>query len=414
MKRWLGNAARGFLMGMADVVPGVSGGTIALVLGIYDRLVDAVASLGPRTPRLLRSGSFLRTMLAGLRRPDLLDAHPDGRDARRLLLLIALATGMLPALLVATRTLPELLSSHPAEMRAFFLGLVLASVSVPLRRIERRTASRWFLALAAAAATAWFVALPEPSGGHARGTVALEFEAPAPAGLALTRQTLTLVAPGNGLRPDIAFGAAAANPIPAGRMRMELEIVARMAGADGNLTPGSLVVGESPLPATVYQDRALAGGRDPALVWLFAAGLLAISAMVLPGISGSFVLLILGLYHFVLYTLDALVFYRDPAAALQTGVFVLALATGLLTFVRILKRLFARWRDITLAILAGLMTGSLRKLWPFVEIAPSGAEVVRWPLPGEPGTVAAGLLFVAGAAIVMGLGWCGKRAGTTQ
>ncbi len=410
MKRWLGDAARGFCMGLADVVPGVSGGTIALVLGIYGRLVDAVASLGPRTLSLLRNGSFLRATLVGIGRPDLLAAHPQRRDARRLLLLLALATGMLPAFLLGSRTLPELLSSHPVAMRAFFLGLVLASVSIPLRQIERRTASRGLLALVAAVLTAWFVALPTPSGGHARGGVALEFDAPAPPGLALAPHTLTLVAPGGGLRPDIAFGAATEVPVPAGATRMELDVVARMAGVDGNLPPGSLLVGQSPLPATVHQDRALSGGRDPALLWLFVGGLLAISAMVLPGVSGSFVLLTLGLYHFVLHSLNALVFFRDPAAVLPVGVFILALATGLLAFVRMLKRLFARWRDVTLAVLVGLMTGSLRKLWPFVEISPQGAEVARLPMAGEPGTLSAGALFAAGVAIVAALERVGRRA----
>ncbi len=409
MKRWVADAARGFLMGLADVVPGVSGGTIALALGIYGRLIDALASLGPTTLKLLRSGSFLRALRTGLSRPDLLGSHPHGVDARRLLFLGALAAGVIPALLVGTRTLPALLGSYPVQVRALFLGLVLASVSLPLRRIEVRRAVYWIPALGAAVLTAWFVGLPVPAGGHARGVVALEFASPAPPGLSLAPASLTLIAPGDGTRPGIAFGSATATPIPAGETRMEIEVVARRAGSDGNLPPGSLILDQSPLPATLVQDSSLAGGRDPALLWLFAGGLLAISAMVLPGVSGAFVLLLLGLYDFVLYSVDAAIFYRDPVAALRVGVFALALTIGLLTFVRLLRRLFARWRDLTLAVLVGLMAGSLRALWPFMEITAEGTEAMRMPLADEPGTLPAALFFVAGIALVLGLGRLGRR-----
>ena len=399
MRHWLANALRGLCMGAADAVPGVSGGTIALVLGIYSRLIDAIGGLGAAMLRRVRTRSFWSLVATGLRDPSRLPANPAGNDAGRVLFLASLAAGILPAFAAGAQVLPALLGQYPAQMRGFFLGLVLASVVVPWRELERRGPSRWILSLIACLATAWFVGLPEPTGGRARGTVTLELDEPTAADVRLTPQNLTLLAPGDGTRRDIAFGLATTVAVPAGATGVEAEVVARMAGSVGNVPAGVMEAGEAPVGiAGVNQPAPLTGGRNPALAYVFMGGILAISAMVLPGISGSFVLLLLGLYYFVFHSLAQVISYRDPGSALVVAVFVGAVVIGLLTFVRVVKRLLVRWRDGTLAVLTGLMVGSLRKLWPFTEYTAEGREVVTWPDAGDPAILSVALLFALGTA----------------
>ncbi len=414
MRHWLGVSLRGLCMGAADVVPGVSGGTMALILGLYPRLIDAVGNVGRTMLGRLRAPSFWALAAAGLRDPARLRGTPAGADAARVLLLASLAAGVLPAIAAGANVLPPLLGAYPAQMNGFLFGLVLASVAVPFRELERRGPSRWLLALGAAGVTAWFVALPAPSGGHARGAVTLELEAAPLADLALTPANLTLRAPEDGTRPDIDYGLRAAVTVPAGTTRVDIEVVARMAGSVANVPPGTIREAAGPVAfARVAQPAAFASGRDPALGYVFLGGLLAVSALALPGVSGAFVLLLLGLYEFMLYTLGTLVSFRDPGAALVVATFVLALAIGLLSVTRALKHLFARWRDGTLAVLVGLMLGSLRRLWPFTESSPEGAEALVWPTAGDPANASIAVAFGAGVAAVLvldGVGrWMKKR-----
>ena len=410
MRRWLGNALRGVCMGAADVIPGVSGGTIALILGIYPRLIDAVGGLGTGLLRRARSQSFWRLLAAGARDPERLGRDRAGDDAGRVLFLASLAVGVLAAIAVGARILPDLLSLYPAQMRGLFLGLVLASVAVPLRAMRRGGPSRWLPGIAAALVSAWFVGLPEPTSQRAGGRVLLEFAEPAAAEVRLTPGNLTLLATGEGVRPDVAFGPAESTSVPVGSLGVEIAVVARMAGAAGNVAAGSIREVEGPVAGLrVSQPDALRGGRDPSLAYLLLGGVLAISAMALPGISGSFVLLVLGLYYYVLHTLSLAIYHQDAGAILTVGAMAAAMAVGLLTFVRLLKRMFARWHDVTLAVLVGLMLGSLRKLWPFTRFSEEGREVMALPTPGDPEVVTVGLLFAAGVAAVLLLGAAGRK-----
>ena len=409
MRRWLGNALRGVCMGAADVIPGVSGGTIALILGIYPKLIDAVGGLGTGLLRRARSRSFWRLLAAGARDPERLGRDPAGDDAGRVLFLASLAVGVLAAIAVGARILPPLLSLYPAQMRGLFLGLVLASVAVPLRAMRRGGPSRWLPGIAAALVSAWFVGLPEPTSQRAGGRVLLEFAEPAAAEVRLTPGNLTLLATGEGVRP-VAFGPAESTSVPVGSLGVEIAVVARMAGAAGNVAAGSIREVEGPVAGLrVSQPDALRGGRDPSLAYLLLGGVLAISAMALPGISGSFVLLVLGLYYYVLHTLSLAIYHQDAGAILTVGAMAAAMAVGLLTFVRLLKRMFARWHDVTMAVLVGLMLGSLRKLWPFARFSEEGREVMALPTPGDPEVVTVGLLFAAGVAAVLLLGAAGRR-----
>ena len=411
MRHWFGNSLRGVCMGLADVIPGVSGGTVALILGIYPRLINAVGSVGAGMVRRLRVRSFRALLKEGFREPARLGDAPGGTEAGHILLLGSVVAGVVPAILAGAQVLPPLLSSHPEQMRGLFLGLVLASVAIPARQIRQRSASRWIFACVAALLTAWFAGLPEPSTRHARGRVTLEFAAPVAGEVRLTPGNLTLVASGTGGHPDVEYGLPGARTVPSGATSLEVEVVARMAGRAGNLPAGSIRMAEGPVEITaVSQAAALTGGRDPSLAYVFVGGALAVSAMVLPGVSGSFVLLLLGLYHFVLHS-PALALQGDLRAAIVVATMLAGMAFGLLTFTRILKALFARWREATLAVLVGLMAGSLRKLWPFVEQREDGSDLMTLPVAGDPDTVTVLVMFVAGVGAVVLLDRAGRRAG---
>ena len=246
--------------------------------------------------------------------------------------------------------------------------------------------------------------------GHARASALLELQRPAAAETMLTPANTTLWAsPADG-GPRVAYGLAAPVTVPAGARRVQADVVARMAGAAANLPAGA--VGEVRAPvavASVLQAGAFAGGRDPGLAYVFVAGVLAISAMSLPGLSGSFVLLALGLYGYVVHALRATLYHGDAGAATVVATMIAAMAAGLLTFARVLRRLFARWPNAVLAVLAGLMLGSLRALWPFTRHLEGGGEVAVLPAPGDPAVASVTVLFAAGVLAVTLLDGLARR-----
>lgn len=232
-KQYLILIAKGFCMGAADIVPGVSGGTMAFILGIYQELIDAIVTL-------------------------------------RWKFLLLLGTGVLSAVLVLSIPLEYALLSQPALVWSFFFGLVVASVVVVFKRV-----------------TAW---------------------------------TPTLVV-------ATIFGALCAY------------IFVGLVPVDTPETPWFLIL----------------------------CGAVAISAMILPGISGSFLLVLLGKYEFILSAINT----RDVLPIIYIGI---GAVIGIVVFARVLKWVFARFHDITVAVLIGLMIGSLRKIWPFAY-ADQGQEL---------------------------------------
>lgn len=268
-------------MGSADVVPGVSGGTMALVLGIYERLVAAIRTVAWAAGRLLRGD------LRGAR---------ERAAAADWGLLVPLVAGIALAVLSLARLIEYLLEERPVEISAVFFGLVAASVLVAVGYLKRPAPAH--AAVAAVAAVATFLVL--------------------------------------GLR-------------------------------------GSAV-------------------SDPRLVVVFGSGALAICAMILPGISGSFILLMIGMYDYMLSALND----RDlPVIA----VFLAGSAIGLGLFSSVLDWLLRTHHDVVLAVLIGLMVGSLRVVWPWPEGTDSA--VIEAPAAGE--WPAAVLLAAGGAAVVIAL-----------
>ena len=288
------NLVRGILIGIAEVIPGVSGGTVALIVGLYRKLIDAIADV-------VLAG---RRLVTGQRREavDLIKHLPWS-------MLIPVAVGMGAAVIIGARILEPLLETHPEQMRALFFGLVAAGVLVPLG-ILRRTA---------------------------------------PGGIVIKAGVLIVIA---------AVAAVILTGLP---------------------------------PATV---------TDPPLITVFFAAAVAICALVLPGVSGSFLLLSFGLYEPTITAVNE----RNLA---YLAVFALGAIFGLAIFVSVLRWLLDHHTRITMAIIVGLMIGSLRALWPW-------QDGDRGLLPPSSDIVSVLLLAVAGAAIVGVLLWIERRLHLTE
>ncbi len=245
-KRYSRLFATGFAMGTADLVPGVSGGTIAFLSGIYEELIYSIKLVTGEVIRLLWRRQFKKALKVIPFR-----------------FLVPLGVGLFTALLTLARLLTWLLSTYPVLVWAFFFGLVLASTYIVLKRVVK-----WDLS------------------------------------------------------DKLSFGVAA--------------------------VLAYFVVGSVPVET------------PPSYFFMFISGMIAICAMILPGISGSFILLLLGKYNQIL---EAVV-QRDVGVL---AIFLMGAVLGIAVFSRVLGYLFSRHHDISVAILAGLMLGSSRKIWPWKE-----------------------------------------------
>ena len=274
----------GAIIGVANIIPGVSGGTFALILGIYPRLLEALGSYNAR---------YARAVLSWFKRP--------GWQAFKTLVftahfrfLISLLIGAAAAILLLSQGLKYSLENHYSATYGFFLGLILFSIPIPYRLLgsKRPTAAMWLLA-----------------------------------GIGLTLFISIQVDP-------------SANLLEKSR-HYQLVLEGSQAGSAIGYAPAEYVS-------------------------IFFVGILAISAMVLPGISGSFVLLLSGDFYPVITAISRMR-HLYPEDIFYLGAFAAGNLIGLLVFVRIFNFLFARFRDQTIFFLMGLMVGSLYALWPFKE-----------------------------------------------
>ncbi|MFG3499224.1 DUF368 domain-containing protein [Streptomyces sp. NPDC047928] len=266
------NVFRGALIGTAEAVPGISGGTVALITGVYEKLIGGAGNL---------------TSAVRLAASDL----PRGRGGARAAaevkkvdwsVVVPLIIGMGAALVLAAKLIAPLVKEQPQYSYAVFFGLVLASLWVPFSSSGRRWRPLDYLL-----------------------------------GLA------------------VAVGGFVLTGLPPAQMPTHPVIVA-------------------------------------------AAGAVAICALVLPGVSGSFILLTLGLYE---PTIDAV----NERNFTHLGAFALGCVVGLALFVKLLKWLLEHHHHITLVVMTGLMAGSLRALWPWQDenrelLAPSGAVGLTFAL----------------------------------
>lgn len=272
------NLIRGGLIGIAEVIPGVSGGTVALVVGIYERLIQSASSF---------VSGFLA--LISLRTAEARSAF--GKVQWRFLL--ALLVGMFAAILGGAAIMEPILEQYPEFARAFFAGLILASLAVPFKLAGRWFPVHYLFALLAAAAAYFLTSLPR------------------------------------------------------------------------------------------------AGEQDPLWWQIIAAAALAVCALALPGVSGSFVLLAIGFYAPTISAVND----RDFS---YLGLFIVGAIIGLGSFAKLLEFVLSRYKTITMVVMTGLMAGSLRALWPWQSA--NGAT-----LPPQPDLPLVAIFFGVGAAIVVSL-----------
>lgn len=289
---------KGMAMGAADIVPGVSGGTIALISGIYERLIGAISNIGPSLWHIYREQGGIKGLIAIWR-------HVDAT------FLLVLLLGIVTSFATLAGMIKHLLDNEPLLIWSFFFGLVFATVVLLLKEIKQWNISRALLFI---------------------------------------------------------VGIIAA-------------------------------VGVSSMPLMT---------TEPSLPYIFFAGAIAICAMVLPGVSGSFILLLLGVYDRVLEAVHN--FNLSIIITLMAG-----MVTGLLLFTRALKWLLSRYYQATLALLTGFIAGSLVKVWPW-KVDALGTlnsdainNVAPWHYPtGAHWLVTVGLM-VLGAVLVTALSLWGQK-----
>lgn len=237
----------GVLMGSADIVPGVSGGTMAFILGIYEELINSI--------KAVNKDFFIKFFKFQIK--DLYNTFPWR-------FLLALGLGIISAVLTLSHSINWVLTNKPVPTWSFFLGLILASVFLVSKRV-----------------TKW------------------------------------------GVKEGIFLGLG--------------------------VVSAYIIVGLT--PATTPDSY----------LFTFLSGALAICAMILPGISGSFILVILGKYQDILNAVNNLDF-------ITLGVFMGGILVGITTFARVLGYLFKNYHNYTIAILTGFMLGSVRKIWPYKQV----------------------------------------------
>ena len=246
---------KGMAMGIAEVIPGVSGGTIAFITGIYERLINAIKVI-------------LNPSIIGTLKKEGMKATWQKADGTFLFFVMV---GMVTGLVGGIFTITHLLETYPTLVWGFFFGLIAASIVYVGRQVKKWN---WI------SVTAFII-----------GTAVAYY--------------ITVVNPGQG---------------------------------------------------------------SESLPFVFLSGALAICALILPGISGSFILLLLGMYTIIIPTVkDALKTFHMESL-LITGVFGLGCLLGLALFSTLLSWTFARYHDQTMAVLTGFMLGSLNKIWPWRNV----------------------------------------------
>jgi putative membrane protein len=317
-KSFIGLVARGLGMGAADVVPGVSGGTIAFITGIYEEFLETISGFNLGLFRTWKKDGF-KAMWAAM----------NGR------FLLALFLGIGISIVSLAKILQYLLENHETLLWSFFFGLIIASVWLVGKTVEKWSIQN-IIGLLLGTAFAYMVTVISPAGG------------------------------------------------------------------------------------------------SESLLYIFLCGAIAICAMILPGISGRFILLLLGAYTTVLGSisniLDALK-AKDWDALSSNGlimvVFMIGCLFGLITFSKLLNWLFKKSKNLIIAILTGFLIGSLNKIWPWKETTLWGLDRhgeetailqknilpgTYTKLTGEPNNlVLAIMLMILGLSLIIALDYFGAK-----
>ena len=258
---------KGAAMGVAEVIPGVSGGTLAFITGIYERLLSAISSINLSLISLWKTEGFKAVW-----------ARIDG------LFLVKLLAGMGIGFILGLKLIVGLLESHPVHIWSFFFGLILASIPLIGKQVKKWGGLEIILLVFGAGLVYW----------------------------------VTIAAPSQG---------------------------------------------------------------SEHLFVVFIAGMIGVSALMLPGLSGSFVLLLMGMYTIIMPAIEEVTHHPLSPELLVVLVFGLGMLGGLLTFAKVLSFTFKKYPNPTLAILTGFLIGSLNKVWPWQHVTETrinskGEEVV--------------------------------------
>lgn len=304
-------------MGIAEVIPGVSGGTIAFITGIYERLLNAIKAFNPSLISTYKQGGIKAILKA-------IDA----------LFLIKLFIGMGLGFGFGLFVITHLLETHPILIWSFFFGLILASIPLVAKQINSFKLKELILIVLGAGFVYW----------------------------------ITIAAPSQG---------------------------------------------------------------SESLAFVFISGALAVSALMLPGLSGSFVLLLLGMYTVIMPNIKAFIKTPFGENTMMLVSFGAGMLVGLFSFARILSWTFKKYHNQTLALLTGFLIGSLNKVWPWQEVlstrtSSSGEEKVMFSksvLPGtfadlnsnflygtDPHTLGAIICMILAVVLVLGLEKIGSKS----
>jgi putative membrane protein len=310
--KWINISIRGLAMGMAEVVPGVSGGTIAFITGIYEELLISIKAFHPRLFKIFRDEGLAKVWQ---------EIHGS--------FLVALLFGMAVGLVIGVFGISWLIEHEPKAIWSFFFGLIIASAAW-----VAKSSDTWYL-------KEWI--------GFLVATI-IAF-------------SVTVISPASGIE-DLWF--------------------------------------------------------------VFISGIIAISAMLLPGISGSFLLLLMGMYTFIISNVKEVLRSFQLEHLIVVGTFALGCLIGLAGAARALTWVFQHFRNLALAILTGFMLGSLNRLWPWkivesFRLNSQGEEVPlveRSILPtsyaGDPQILTVILCALAGFMLVWLLGKVSPKAEDTS
>ena len=292
---WLVLAAKGLAMGAANVIPGVSGGTIAFMTGIYKELVDSLKAIDAQAVKLFFTGKFKEFW-----------KKINGN------FLLAVFAGVVISIFSLAKLMQYLLETHPIQIWSFFFGLILVSTAFIMKDLGKFTFKN-----------------------------ALSF----------------LVGAGLGVFICIATPAT---------------------------TPDSML-------------------------FIFLCGAITFCTMILPGISGSFILLLLGKYAYMLEAVGEL-------KIVILLVFAVGAAVGLVCFSHFLSWLLKKHYNATLSLLCGLMFGSLLKVWPWKETLATGTDRPLWPgqYAGDPQLASAIIWMLVGAALIAAITIAANRTKETK
>lgn len=244
-------ALKGAAMGIAEVIPGVSGGTIAFITGIYEQLIDSIKAFGPGL-----IGTFKNSGFKGV------------WDEINGSFLLNLGVGMVLGVVVGVFGVTHILETYPVLLWSFFFGLIVAS-AIYIGKQVKHWGGKQIAGLIFGIAVAFYITIAAPSEGN------------------------------------------------------------------------------------------------EALWFVFLSGVIAISALILPGISGSFILLLMGMYTIIVPIVKTTLTTFAVDGLVVMGVFAAGCLIGLMSFSRVLSWTFKRYHDTTMAVLTGFMIGSLNKIWPW-------------------------------------------------